>query len=77
MHNKTSILCPNCRTITEVYHLEFDALKCVNCKEYIPKSDWQILPTSELTALRDQIKNSPYTENQLLMAIVRSYKKSK
>jgi len=36
------IQCPNCRSISKVYHLAWSGLGCQHCKEMIDKQNWYI-----------------------------------
>lgn len=36
------IMCPNCRSISKVYHFSWSALNCSNCDTMIDKSLWSI-----------------------------------
>ena len=36
------IMCPNCRSITKVYHFSWCGLQCSHCKECIDKSLWSV-----------------------------------
>ena len=36
------IMCPNCRSISKVYHFSWFGLQCQQCKECIDKEHWSI-----------------------------------
>ena len=36
------IMCPNCRSITKVYHFSWCGLQCQHCEECIDKSLWSV-----------------------------------
>ena len=36
------IMCPNCRSISKIYHFSWSALNCVNCDTMIDKSLWSV-----------------------------------
>ncbi len=36
------IMCPNCRSISKVYHFSWSGLQCQQCKTCIDKSHWSI-----------------------------------
>ena len=36
------IICPECYSLGQIYHLSLAALKCQNCKDMINKIDWLI-----------------------------------
>ena len=36
------IMCPNCRSISKVYHFAWSGLQCQQCKECIDKSLWSV-----------------------------------
>ena len=36
------IMCPNCKTIRKVYHLNFSGLTCPHCRESVDKLSWSI-----------------------------------
>jgi len=36
------IMCPNCKSISKVYHFSWSGLQCQQCKECIDKSLWSV-----------------------------------
>jgi len=36
------IMCPNCKSISKVYHFSWSGLQCLECKESIDKLDWLV-----------------------------------
>ena len=36
------IMCPNCKSISKVYHFSWSGLQCQQCKECIDKLHWSI-----------------------------------
>lgn len=36
------LACPHCQGTNRVYHLSWDALGCIACKEMVDKYDWDI-----------------------------------
>jgi len=36
------IMCPNCRSISKVYHFSWSGLQCQQCKELIDKQLWSV-----------------------------------
>ena len=36
------ILCPNCRSISKVYHFSWSGLQCQQCETCIDKQHWSI-----------------------------------
>ena len=36
------IMCPNCKSISKVYHFSWSAIQCTQCKECIDKLLWSI-----------------------------------
>ena len=36
------IMCPNCKSISKVYHFSWSGLQCQQCKECIDKLHWFI-----------------------------------
>ena len=36
------ILCPNCSSISKVYHFSWSAIQCHRCKEMIEKEHWWV-----------------------------------
>ncbi len=36
------IMCPNCKSISKVYHFSWSGLQCQHCKECIDKSLWSV-----------------------------------
>ena len=36
------IMCPNCKSISKVYHFSWSATQCTQCKECIDKLLWSI-----------------------------------
>lgn len=40
--NGKHILCPNCYSISKVYHFSWSSLHCNHCEEYIDKQLWSV-----------------------------------
>ena len=36
------IMCPNCRSISKVYHFSWSGIQCQQCDECIDKQHWSI-----------------------------------
>ena len=36
------IMCPNCQSITRVYHFSWSGIQCQQCDECIDKQHWSI-----------------------------------
>ena len=36
------IVCPNCKSLTNVFHFAWFAVSCPSCKEMVDKNDWLI-----------------------------------
>lgn len=45
MIQHVKLSCPACKKITQVYHLDWDAIKCKHCKNFIDKHEWQLAYT--------------------------------
>jgi ribosomal protein S27E len=41
-----AIICPECRSTVTVYHLDWSAIVCLNCKGEIARGRWAILACS-------------------------------
>ncbi len=37
-----AIICPECRGTVTVYHLDWSAIVCLNCKGEIPRRRWSL-----------------------------------
>lgn len=56
MITSVKLSCPACQKITKVYHLEWEAIKCTKCKNYVYKHEWQ-LAYSPITDKSQKSKN--------------------
>ena len=36
------IMCPNCQSISKVYHFSWSALMCQQCETYVDKLHWSV-----------------------------------
>ena len=36
------IMCPNCKSISKVYHFSWSALMCQQCETYVDKLYWSV-----------------------------------
>jgi len=41
------IRCPKCEGVTTVYHLNWSAILCSGCKQFIDKNDWLVVESKD------------------------------